>query len=254
MADSLFDLTGKIALVSGASRGIGAAIAKLLARYGAHVIVSSRKQDECAAVAAAIVAAGGKAEAFACHIGRMEDIGALFAHIHATHARLDICVNNAATNPYFGHVLDTDLGAFNKTVEVNIRGYFFMSVEAGKLMRDNGGGAIVNTASINAIQPGPMQGIYSITKAAVVNMTKTFAKECAPLGIRCNALLPGLTKTKFAGALFEHEAIYKAAIDRIPLGRHAEPEEMAGTVLYLVSDASSYTNGECILVDGGITI
>lgn len=254
MADSLFDLTGKIALVSGASRGIGAAIAKLLARYGAHVIVSSRKQDGCAAVAAAIVAAGGKAEAFACHIGRMEDIGALFAHIRATHARLDICVNNAATNPYFGHVLDTDLGAFNKTVEVNIRGYFFMSVEAGKLMRDNGGGAIVNTASINAIQPGPMQGIYSITKAAVVNMTKTFAKECAPLGIRCNALLPGLTKTKFAGALFEHEAIYKAAIDKIPLGRHAEPEEMAGTVLYLVSDASSYTNGECILVDGGITI
>lgn len=254
MTDSLFDLTGKIALVSGASRGIGAAIAKLLARYGAHVIVSSRKQDECAAVAAAIVAAGGKAEAFACHIGRMEDIGALFAHIRATHARLDICVNNAATNPYFGHVLETDLGAFNKTVEVNIRGYFFMSVEAGKLMRDNGGGAIVNTASINAIQPGPMQGIYSITKAAVVNMTKTFAKECAPLGIRCNALLPGLTKTKFAGALFEHEAIYKAAIDKIPLGRHAEPEEMAGTVLYLVSDASSYTNGECIVVDGGITI
>lgn len=254
MADSLFDLTGKIALVSGASRGIGAAIAKLLARYGAHVIVSSRKQDECAAVAAAIVAAGGKAEAFACHVGRMEDIGALFAHIRATHARLDICVNNAATNPYFGHVLDTDLGAFNKTVEVNVRGYFFMSIEAGKLMRDNGGGAIVNTASINAIQPGPMQGIYSITKAAVVNMTKTFAKECAPLGIRCNALLPGLTKTKFAGALFEHEAIYKAAIDKIPLGRHAEPEEMAGTVLYLVSDASSYTNGECIVVDGGITL
>lgn len=254
MDDSLFDLTGKIALVSGASRGIGAAIAKLLARYGAHVIVSSRKQNECAAVAAAIVAAGGKAEAFACHVGRMEDIGALFAHIRATHARLDICVNNAATNPYFGHVLDTDLGAFNKTVEVNVRGYFFMSIEAGKLMRDNGGGAIVNTASINAIQPGPMQGIYSITKAAVVNMTKTFAKECAPLGIRCNALLPGLTKTQFAGALFEHEAIYKAAIDKIPLGRHAEPEEMAGTVLYLVSDASSYTNGECILVDGGITI
>ena len=254
MDDSLFDLTGKIALVSGASRGIGAAIAKLLARYGAHVIVSSRKQNECAAVAAAIVAAGGKAEAFACHVGRMEDIGALFAHIRATHARLDICVNNAATNPYFGHVLDTDLGAFNKTVEVNVRGYFFMSIEAGKLMRDNGGGAIVNTASINAIQPGPMQGIYSITKAAVVNMTKTFAKECAPLGIRCNALLPGLTKTQFTGALFEHEAIYKAAIDKIPLGRHAEPEEMAGTVLYLVSDASSYTNGECILVDGGITI
>jgi len=254
MADSLFDLTGKIALVSGASRGIGEAIAKLLAEHNAHVIVSSRKQEDCAAVAEAIARAGGSAEAFPCHVGRMEDIAAIFEHIRARHGRLDICVNNAATNPYFGHILDTDLGAFTKTVEVNIRGYFFMSVEAGKLMREGGGGAIVNTASINAVQPGPMQGIYSITKAAVVNMTRAFAKECAPLGIRCNALLPGLTRTKFAGALFEHEEIYKAAMEKIPMGRHAEPEEMAGTVLYLVSDASSYTTGEAILVDGGFTL
>jgi NAD(P)-dependent dehydrogenase (short-subunit alcohol dehydrogenase family) len=129
-----------------------------------------------------------------------------------------------------------------------------MSIEAGKLMREHGGGAIVNTASISALQPGPMQGIYSITKAAVVNMTKVFAKECAPFGIRCNALLPGLTKTKFAGALFSNEDIYQAAVQAIPMGRHAEPSEMAGTVLYLVSDASSYTTGECITVDGGITI
>jgi len=254
MADSLFDLSGKIALVSGASRGIGEAIAHLLAQHGAHVIVSSRKAEDCAAVAEAITSAGGNAEAFPCHVGRMEDISAIFDHIRSAHGRLEICVNNAATNPYFGHILDTDLGAFTKTVDVNIRGYFFMSVEAGKLMRANGGGAIVNTASINAIQPGPMQGIYSITKAAVVNMTKAFAKECAPLGIRCNALLPGLTRTKFAGALFEHEDIYKAAMEKIPMGRHAEPAEMAGTVLYLVSDASTYTNGECIVVDGGITI
>jgi len=254
MADSLFDLSGRIALVSGASRGIGEAIARLLAEHGAHVIVSSRKEADCAAVAEAIVAAGSSAEAFPCHVGRMEDIATLFEHIRGRHGRLDICVNNAATNPYFGHILDTDLGAFTKTVDVNIRGYFFMSVEAGKLMKEHGGGAIVNTASINAIQPGPMQGIYSITKAAVVNMTRAFAKECAPLGIRCNALLPGLTKTKFAGALFEHEDIYQAAMEKIPMGRHAEPQEMAGTVLYLVSDASSYTTGECIVVDGGITI
>ncbi|MEM1191508.1 MAG: SDR family oxidoreductase [Pseudomonadota bacterium] len=254
MANSLFDLSGKIALVSGASRGIGEAIARLLAEHGAHVIVSSRKQEDCSAVADAITHNGGSAEAYPCHVGRMEDISAVFDHLRRSHGRLDICVNNAATNPYFGHILDTDLGAFTKTVDVNIRGYFFMSVEAGKMMKEQGGGAIVNTASINAIQPGPMQGIYSITKAAVVNMTKAFAKECAPLGIRCNALLPGLTKTKFAGALFEHDDIYKAAMEKIPMGRHAEPEEMAGTVLYLVSDASSYTNGECILVDGGITI
>ena len=254
MADSMFDLTGRIALVSGASRGIGEAIAHCLAGHGAHVIVSSRQQEDCEAVANAITEAGGSAEAFPCHVGRMDDIAAIFEHIRSTHGRLEICVNNAATNPYFGHILDTDLAAFTKTVEVNIRGYFFMSVEAGKLMREHGGGAIVNTASINAVQPGPMQGIYSITKAAVVNMTKAFAKECAPLGIRCNALLPGLTRTKFAGALFEHDDIYKAAMEKIPMGRHAEPREMAGTVLYLVSDASSYTTGETILVDGGFTI
>jgi len=254
MADSLFDLDGRIALISGASRGIGEAAARLLARHGAHVIVSSRKREDCAAVARAIEEEGGKAEAFPCHVGRMEDITAIFAHIRDTHGRLDICINNAATNPYFGHILDTDLGAFDKTVEVNIRGYFFMSIEAGKLMREQGGGVIVNTASINALQPGPMQGIYSITKAAVVSMTKAFARECAPLGIRCNALLPGLTKTKFAGALFEHEEIYREAMAKIPMGRHAEPEEMAGTLLYLVSDASSYTNGECIVVDGGLTL
>ncbi len=133
-------------------------------------------------------------------------------------------------------------------------GDFFASVQAGRLMRENGGGVIVNTASINALQPAPMQGIYSITKAAVVNMTRVFAKECAPLGIRCNALLPGLTKTKFAGALFTNEEIYQHAVEQIPMGRHAEPAEMAGTVLYLVSDASSYTNGECVVVDGGMTI
>ena len=254
MSSDLFDLSGKIALVSGASRGIGEAIARLLAQHGAHVIVSSRKIEDCTAVAEAIQAAGGSAEAHACHVGNMEDITAIFEHIKSAHGRLDICVNNAATNPYFGHVLDTDLGAYNKTVEVNVRGYFFMSIEAGKLMRDNGGGAIVNTASINALQPGPMQGIYSITKAAVVSMTKTFAKECGGMGIRCNALLPGLTKTKFAGALFDNDDIYKVALQGIPMGRHAEPEEMAGTVLYLVSDASSYTNGECIVVDGGMTL
>lgn len=254
MATTLFDLSGKIALVSGASRGIGEEIARLLAQQGAHVIVSSRKIDDCTVVANSISDAGGSAEAFACNVGNMDDISVLFEHIRSVHGKLHISVNNAATNPYFGDVLDTDLGAFNKTVEVNIRGYFFMSIEAGKIMRDNGGGAIVNTASISALQPGPYQGIYSITKAAVVNMTKVFAKECARHGIRCNALLPGLTKTKFAGALFSNDDIYKQAVQAIPMGRHAEPQEMAGTVLYLVSDASSYTNGECIVVDGGLTL
>lgn len=254
MSTQLFDLTGKIALVTGASRGIGEEIAKLLAEQGAHVIVSSRKVESCQEVADAINTDGGSAEAFACHVGDMEQISAVFAHIKTQHGKLDILVNNAAANPYFGHILDTDLAAYNKTVDVNIRGYFFMSVEGGRLMRENGGGAIVNTASVNALQPGDFQGIYSITKAAVVNMTKAFAKECAQHGIRVNAILPGLTKTKFAGALFTNEDMYQIAIQNIPLQRHAEPAEMAGTVLYLVSDASSYTTGECIVVDGGLTI
>jgi len=225
-----------------------------LAEQGAHVIVSSRKLDDCQLVADAIISDGGSAEAVACHVGNMDDISNCFAHIKQAHGKLDILINNAATNPYFGDILDTDLGAYTKTVDVNIRGYFFMCIEGGKLMRDNGGGSIVNTASINALKPGPMQGIYSISKAAVVNMTQAFAKECGRHNIRVNALLPGLTKTKFAGALFSNEEMYKNAIKTIPLHRHAVPDEMAGTVLYLASDASSYTTGECIVVDGGFTL
>ncbi len=254
MSTDLFNLTGKTALVTGASRGIGEEIARLLAEQGAHVIVSSRRIDGCQTVADDINASGGSAEAFACNVGDMDDIATVFKHIRSTHKKLDILVNNAATNPYFGDILDTDLAAYTKTVDVNVRGYFFMSIEGGRMMRDNGGGSIVNTASINALQPGYAQGIYSITKAAVVNMTKAFAKECAKHNIRVNALLPGLTKTKFAGALFTNDDVYNMAIQQIPMHRHAEPREMAGTVLYLVSDAASYTTGECIVVDGGFTL
>ena len=254
MATKLFDLTGRIALVTGASRGIGEAVARLFAEQGAHVIVSSRRQEGCRAVADNIIKNGGKAEAHACHIGNLEDIGNIFAYIRETFGRLDILVNNAATNPFYGHVLDADPGAFQKTVDVNIRGYFFMSVEAGRLMRETGGGVIVNTASIGGLHPENGQSIYGITKAAIINMTKAFAKECAPDNIRCNAILPGLTKTKLATALFADEDNYQAALDTIPMHRHAEPEEMAGAVLYLVSDASSYTTGEYIIIDGGKTI
>ena len=162
MTTNLFDLNEKIALVTGASRGIGEEIAKLLAEQGAHVIVSSRKLEDCESVAREIQEAGGSAEAQACHVGRLEDILAIFQHIRARHGRLDILVNNAAANPYFGHILDTDLASFEKTVEVNLRGYFFMSVEGGQV--DEGAWRrcmIVNTASVNALQPGDMQGIYT---------------------------------------------------------------------------------------------
>ncbi|MFC4861173.1 SDR family oxidoreductase [Pseudomonas sp. MAHUQ-62] len=248
---NLFDLDGKIAFVSGASRGIGEAIAKLLAQQGAHVIVSSRKIEGCQAVADAIIAEGGKATAIACHIGEMEQIQNVFAEIREKFGRLDILVNNAATNPQFCNVLDTDLSAFQKTVDVNIRGYYFMSIEGGKLMKQNGGGSIINVASINGVSPGEFQGIYSVTKAAVISMTKVFAKECAQFGIRCNALLPGLTDTKFASALVKNDAILNVALQRIPLKRVADPSEMAGTVLYLASDAASYTTGVALNVDGG---
>lgn len=251
MSTQLFDLTGKIALVTGASRGIGESIAKLLAEQGAHVIVSSRKIEGCERVVAEIKAAGHSAEAIACHIGEMDDIHNAFATIKERHGKLDILVNNAAANPYFGHILDTDVSAFQKTVDVNIRGYFFMCVEGGKLMKANGGGAILNVASINAVIPGPLQGIYSITKSAVVGMTKSFAQECAQMGIRVNALLPGATDTKFAATLVKNPAILDKALAHIPMKRVADPAEMAGTVLYLVSDASSYTTGACVNVDGG---
>ena len=246
-----FDLTGKIALVTGASRGIGEGIARLLAAQGAHVIVSSRKQDACEAVAASIREDGGKAEAYACHIGEMAQIDKLFADLEARHGRIDILINNAATNPHFGHITETDVGAFQKTVDVNIRGYFFMSSAAAKLMARNGGGSIVNVASVNGVTPGAQQGIYSITKAAVISMTKAFARECAPQKVRVNALLPGATDTKCASALFHNPVILEQALSRIPMRRVAEPSEMAGAVLYLASDAASYTTGTALNVDGG---
>jgi NAD(P)-dependent dehydrogenase (short-subunit alcohol dehydrogenase family) len=248
---SPFDLSGKIAIVTGASRGIGAEIARLLAAHGAHVIVSSRKQADCEAVVSEIAGTGGSAEAIACHIGEMEQIEALFAEVAQRHGRLDILVNNAATNPFFGHILDTEPSIFQKTVDVNIRGYFYMSTHGARLMAKHGGGSIINVASVNGVVPGMQQGIYSITKAAVISMTKAFAVECAESGVRCNALLPGLTDTKFASVLVNTPAILKQALAHVPMRRVAQPSEMAGAVLYLASDAASYTTGAILNVDGG---
>ena len=247
-----FDLSGRVALVTGASRGIGEAIAQGLAQHGAEVVVSSRKQEACEAVAAGIVAAGGKARAIACHIGDMQALETLFARIRDDFGRIDVLVNNAATNPYYGHILDTDLGAFQKTVDVNIRGYFYASVFAGRLMREGGqGGSIINVASVNAVRPGQLQGIYSITKGAVLNMTKSFAKECGPHGIRCNAILPGLIRTKFAGALIADEKQLAHYLGTHPLGRVGEPHDLAGAAVFLASSASAYVTGEFLVVDGG---
>lgn len=252
--DDTLDLGGKVALVSGASRGIGSAIATRLAQHGAHVILSSRKAESCEEVAGAIRSAGGEASVLACHIGELEAIDAAFAAVEQRHGRLDILVNNAATNPYFGPITETDPVAFQKTVDVNIRGYFFMSARGAALMARGGGGAIVNIASVNGVIPGAMQGIYSITKAAVISMTKAFAKECAPQHVRVNAVLPGATDTQFAAALIQNPKILNQALAHIPLNRVAQPEEIAGAVLYLASPAASYTTGATLSVDGGYLV
>ncbi len=250
----MFSLKNKVALITGSSRGIGEEVAKLYAQHGAHVIVSSRKQEGVDAVAEKIRANGGKATAMACHIGDHDFVSSMIDKIKNEIGNIDILVNNAAANPYFGHILDTPLSAMKKTIEVNIEGYFLMSQLAGQMMREAGGGCIINTASINGMTPGPMQGIYSITKAAIISMTKAFAKECAPQNIRVNAVLPGLTDTKFASALTKNDAMLKQIMPMIPMNRIAQPEEIAGAFLFLASSAASYITGINVPVDGGILI
>jgi NAD(P)-dependent dehydrogenase (short-subunit alcohol dehydrogenase family) len=251
VADDSFDLGGRIAFVTGASRGIGRAIALKLASHGAVIVAASRKLEGCEAVAAEIRNAGGQASALACHIGEPEQISGAMREIDRRHGRLDILVNNAATNPYFGPALDMTLEAYEKTVDVNIRGYFWSSVEAGRRMTARGKGAIVNVASVNAVRPMDGQAVYSMTKAAIVNMTQGLAKEWARQGVRVNALVPGIVETRFAAAIHQDEK-WRALMEKlVPMGRIAQPEEMAGAVLYLVSDAASYTTGSCLTADGG---
>ncbi len=235
-SDPLFDLSGRTALVSGASRGIGEAIARLLAAHGAHVVCSSRKAEACETVAAAIHAAGGSAEAAAMHVGDTAAIEALFARLDKAGRAPDILVNNAAANPYFGPALDMPLEAWEKTVEVNLRGYFWCTVQAARRMRERG---------------GPGQLVYSMTKAGIVNMTEGFARELAPHGIRVNAVLPGLTDTRFASALTTDPKIMAMMMKLIPLARMAQPDEIAPAALFLASPAAAYLTGACLPVDGG---
>ncbi|MFO8047775.1 MAG: SDR family oxidoreductase [Desulfosudaceae bacterium] len=251
---SNFSLEGRVALITGASRGIGEAIALTLAQNGASLVLISRKIEPLQGVVDKVKQAGGSAEAVACNVGRMEQLEELFAHIKKTYGKLDIVVNNAATNPYFGDLLGAEEWAWDKTNDVNLKGPFFITQYAARLMVETGGGSIVNVASVNAVSPAPMQGIYSITKAGLVGLTKAFAKELAAKNIRVNALLPGLTETKFSEAIISTKEIYDYAVSNIPMNRVAQPEEMAGAVLYLVSDAASFTTGTCITCDGGMLL
>ncbi len=247
-----FSLKGKIAVVTGASRGIGASIARALAEHGAEVIITNKTMEGLPEVEEKIRTAGGKAISRACHNGVVSDIEDLFKYVEATYGRLDILVNNAAMNFYFGGVIDASEEVWDKTMDVNLKGTFFMCQYGARLMTKHGGGSIINVASINGIRPALMQGVYSITKAGVIAMTKSFAKELAPSKVRVNALLPGLTDTKFASVMVQNEELMeKILLPQIPLHRAAQPEEMCGAVLYLASDASSYTTGATIVVDGG---
>lgn len=247
-----FSLDDKIAVITGASRGIGEAIAGALAEHGARCILVSRKTEGLGQVAGRISEKGGKAETMACHAGYLEQISALFAGVEEKYGKLDILVNNAATNPHFGELITAEESHWDKIMDVNLKGPFFMIQKAVPLMEAAGGGSILNVSSINGVQPALMQGIYSISKAGMISMTKAYAKELASRKIRVNALLPGFTETKFSEALLSNEELRSYILQQVPMSRPAQPEEMAGAALYLVSEAASYTTGSCVTCDGGI--
>jgi len=250
-ADSRFDLSGRVALVTGASRGIGSAIAEILAEHGADVVLSSRKQADLDTEAERINAKyPAKATAIAAHAGRPEELEKLVQATIDQFSRIDILVNNAGTNPYFGPVLGAELSAWDKTFEVNLRGYFILTKLVYEASMESRGGAIVNVASIGGIRPGLGLGVYNITKAGVIMFTRQLAKELGGK-VRVNAVAPGLVKTRFAEALWGNQAILDRVLAQNPMGRVGVPDEVASGVLFLVSDAASYVNGEVLVIDGG---
>ena len=250
-AASRFDLSGRVALVTGASRGIGSAIAEILAEHGAQVVLSSRKQADLDAEAERINAEyPEKATAVAAHAGRPEELERLVQSVMASFGRVDILVNNAATNPYMGPVLGTELAAWDKTFEVNLRGVFVLTKLVYEASMETHGGAIVNVASIGGLRPGVGLGVYNITKAGVIMLTRQLARELGGK-VRVNAVAPGVIKTRFAEALWGNEAILDRVLAANPMGRIGVPDEVAAGVLFLVSDAASYVNGEVLVIDGG---
>lgn len=248
------DLTGQVAVVTGASRGIGAAIAAGLSAAGARVVLASRKLEGVEAVAREIRDRGGDALAVACHTGRREDCENLAARSREAYGGIDVLVNNAATNPHFGPLLEAEDSHWDKTFEVNVKGYVHTIRACVPAMRERGGGRIVNLASVAGMFPHRGLGIYGLSKAAVIMLTRTLGVELAKENIRVNAIAPGLIKTKFSEVLWSSPEANESALATIPQGRIGEPEDVVGAVLYFAGPASGFTTGSVLVVDGGQTV
>ena len=246
-----FDLAGRVAVITGASRGIGAAIARCYAGMGAAVVLSSRKQAALDEMAASIRADGGSALAVAAHTGDMNAVSTLAQQAVSAFGGIDILVNNAATNPHFGPILTSEESHWHKILDVNVVGYFRMAKACSAEMMKRGGGKIINVASIAGKRPQPGMGVYSVSKAAVLMLTEVLAAELADAGIRVNAIAPGYVKTAFSRAIWQDVELNQAVLRTIPQKRIADTNELVGIALYLASDASSFTTGSTFLVDGG---
>ena len=248
-------LEGKVAIVTGASRGIGEAIAKAIVEAGAKVVCASRKLESVEAVAKAMSPNGEDAHAVAAHTGREADCEALVEAAVKRFGKVDLLVNNAATNPYFGPLTDTDAGAWEKTFEVNVKGYFWMARAVIRhLQSRKAEGSIVSVTSVAGVEAAPMMGVYGMTKAAVISMTKTLAVELGAQRIRVNAVAPGFVDTKFAAAVVKNDDLLAEVKRKTPLGRVAAPEEIAGGVVFLLGNGSSYLTGHTLIIDGGMTV
>jgi dehydrogenase/reductase SDR family protein 4 len=251
MADSQFRLDGRVAVVTGGSRGIGRAVALGLAQAGADVVVAARKAQDLDPVADEIRALGRRALAVPTHLGRRPEIDRLFEATLDAFGRLDVLVNNAATNPVFGPLLDIDEDAWDRIMALNVKGYLLAAQRAARAMAPLGRGAIVNIASTAGLRASPGLGAYSVSKAAVIMLTRVLGRELAPLGIRVNGVAPALIETRFSEALWKNPEILSGYLKSTPLGRTGQPEEVVGAVVYLSSDASSYVTGQTLLLDGG---
>ncbi len=252
---SYLSLKGKVALITGGSRGIGRSIALQFADAGADVIVSSRKLPDLEKVAEEIKQKGVRSLPVSAHNAKMEDLKNLMARVKEEFGRLDILVNNAVANPVMADVLHMEEAPFDLIMNANIKGYYFLSQAAARMMVEQGsGGAIVNIASVGGIYVTPGLGPYCISKAAMIMMTKCLAAELGSHKIRVNCIAPGIIKTKFSEALWSNEKLMADYLKRMPLGKIGQPEEISRAALYLASDASSFTTGSTLIIDGGANL